>query len=88
MGITAGRSAQWFKDNRETLPASAALLGVAVFWVVGAVGGIGYLHNANSPMAILTGLYVMLAAVAVSIIITILAVMDLTRRLSRQRTRR
>lgn len=88
MGIRAGRSTQEFKDNREILPPTAALLGVIVFWSVGAVGGIGYLHNASSPMAMLTGLYGMLAAVAVSIIIATLAVMDLGRRFSRQRARR
>lgn len=39
-------------------------------------------------MAMLAGLYVMLAAVAVSIIIATLALTDVTRRLSRRRPRR
>lgn len=79
---------QWIKDNRAALPSMAALLGVAVFWTVGAVGGIDFLAEASSPMAMLTGLYVMLVAVAVSIIIATLALNDLVSRYSRPRTRR
>ncbi|MHA7190758.1 hypothetical protein ACX80N_10750 [Arthrobacter sp. MDT2-16] len=88
MGLESARPTQWLKDNGGALPSIAALVGVALFWVVGAVGGIGFLRDASSPMAMLAGLYVMLAAVAVSIIIAILALTDLTRRYSRPRTRR
>lgn len=88
MGIKRAQPAHWLKDNRAALPSIIALLGVAVFWVVGAVGGIGFLREASSPMAMLAGLYVMLAAVAVSIIIATLALTDVTRRLSRRHPRR
>lgn len=79
---------QWLKDNRAALPSVVAVLAVAAFWVIGAVGGIGFLADASSPMTMLTGLYVGLAAVAVSIIIATLALNDLARRYSRPRTRR
>lgn len=87
-GFKAGYRSQWFTDHRDALPSMMALVGVAVFWVIGAVGGISYLHAASSPMAMLIGLYVMLGAVAVSIIIATLGITDLTRRFSRQRIRR
>ena len=70
------------------MPSLIALVGLAVFWAVGAVGGIGFLADASSPMAMLTGLYMMLAAVAVSVIIATLALTDLSRRVLRQRGRR
>lgn len=50
-----------------------ALLVVVVFWVLAAVGGMRYLQGASSMMIMLGGLYVMLAAVAVSIIVATLA---------------
>lgn len=88
VGIEAGRKVQWLRDNRSTLPSIAALLAVTVFWVVGAVGGIRFLAEASSPMAMLVGLYVMLAGVAVSIIVATLALNDLVSRYSRPRIRR
>ncbi|MCU1632490.1 MAG: hypothetical protein JWM61_1142, partial [Micrococcaceae bacterium] len=57
-------------------------------WVVGAIGGIGYLSEASSPMAMLTELYVGLASVAASIIVATLALNHLVSRYSRPRTRR
>jgi hypothetical protein len=57
-----------------------ALLGVVAFWAVGAVDGIGFMHDAHSPLALLTGLYVMLAVVSVSIIIATLALTNLVSR--------
>ena len=86
LGIEKVRPTQWLRDNKAALPSLLALVAVAVFWFVGTIGGIGYLAGASSPMAMLTGLYVGLAAVAVSIIIVILAVTDLTRRYARPRT--
>lgn len=88
LGIEPARPTQSLKDNRGALPSILALAAVALFWVVGAVGGLGVLHDASSPMAMLTGLYVGLAAVAVSIIVATLAVNDLVSRYSRPRTRR
>lgn len=84
MGMGPARPAQWLKDNKGALPSLLALALVVVFWVVGIVGGMRYLDGATSPMAVLTGLYVGLAAVAVSIIIATLAVSDLLRRLPRK----
>lgn len=88
MGTHPARPVQWIKHNRAALPSIIALLVVAGFWVVGVSGGIDYLHSHTSPMATLAGLYVMLAAVAVSIIVATLALNDLVTRYSRQRVRR
>ena len=88
MGFESVRPTQWFRNNRGAVPSIVALSGVALFWVVGMVGGIGFLRDASSPMTMLTGLYLMLAAVAVSIIIATLALTDLTRRYARPRTGR
>lgn len=87
-GNGAGRKVRWFRDNKGALPSIAALLAVAVLWVVGAVRGIGFLVDASSPMVMLIGLYIMLAGVAVSIIVATLALNDLLTRYSRPRTRR
>ena len=84
MGTGPVRPGQWLKDNRGALPSLLALAVVAVFWAVGVVGGLQYLEDAASPMALLTGLYAGLAAVAVSIIVATLAVSDLLRRLPKK----
>ncbi|MBG6218913.1 putative membrane protein [Arthrobacter sp. CAN_A6] len=68
---------QWIQNNKRFLPSGFALIAVVVFWIVGAAGGIGFLHDAESAMAMLAGLYLMLAVVAASIIVTVLALMDL-----------
>lgn len=88
VGDVSARIAQSFRETRAAWPSIIALVVVAVFWVVVAVGGIGLLSEASSPMATLIGLYVGLAAVAVSIIIATLALNDLVRRYARQRTHR
>jgi hypothetical protein len=88
MGIDKARPTQWIKDNQGALPSIIAVVAVAAFWVVGAIGGIGFLAEASSPMTMLTGLYIGLAAVAVSIIVATLALNDLARRYSRPRRRR
>ncbi|VDR31885.1 Uncharacterised protein [Arthrobacter agilis] len=88
MGIETVRPAQWIRDNRSALPSIIALALVAAFWVVGAIGGIGFLAEASSPMTMLVGLYAGLSAVAVSIIVAILALNDLAGRYTRPRTRR
>lgn len=64
MGIGKVRPAHWLKNNERALPPIIAVVAVAAFWVVGAIGGIGYLADASSPMALLTGLYIGLAVVA------------------------
>jgi hypothetical protein len=88
MGVQKTGSPHWFREHRGAFPSIVALLAVAVLWVAGAIGGIGFLAEASSPMAMLTGLYVGLAVVAVSIIIATLALNDLVRRYSRSRARR
>ncbi|MPY10718.1 hypothetical protein [Arthrobacter bussei] len=88
MGAQKARTTHWFREHRGAFPSIVALLAVAVLWVAGAIGGIGFLAEASSPMMMLTGLYVGLAVVAVSIIIATLAINDLVRRHSRNRARR
>jgi hypothetical protein len=81
----SGGRARWIARHRETIPSLGALTGVAMFWSVGLVGGISYLHGASSPMAMLGGLYIMLAAVALSIVVTTAALSRLAHHFSRQR---
>ncbi|WP_104164391.1 hypothetical protein [Arthrobacter sp. SX1312] len=76
------------RDPSGTCPFIIAVVAVAMFWVAGAIGGIGFLTDASSPMTMLTGLYIGLAAVAVSIIIATLALNDIARRYARTRSRR
>jgi hypothetical protein len=88
MGAQKTGPVQWLKEHRGALPSITVVLGVVVFWVVGAIGGLRFLAEASSPMVMLTGLYIGLAAVAVSIIIATLALSDLARRYSRPRARK
>lgn len=83
MGGQKTGSAHWSREHRGAFPSIAGLLAVAVLWVAAATGAMGFLAEASSPMAMLTGLYVGLAVVAVSIIMTTLALNDLVRRYSR-----
>ncbi|WP_026550773.1 hypothetical protein [Arthrobacter sp. Br18] len=71
---------QWVRKNKASIPAYVTLLAVAGFWIAGGLGALDVLGEASSPMAMLAGLYLMLALVAVSIIVTVLALTDLTRR--------
>ncbi|WP_434995236.1 hypothetical protein [Arthrobacter sp. Ld5] len=88
MGTDKAQSNDWLKDNRGALPSIIAVIAVTVFWAVGGIGEIRYLADASSFMALLTGLYIVLAAMAVSIIITTLALTDLAGRYARPRNRR
>jgi uncharacterized membrane protein len=81
-----GRPGKWLDEHLGIFPSLVALLAVAVFWVVGLIDGIRYLDNSSSPIAMLGGFYVMLAAVALSLIITTAALSQLARHFSRQRT--
>lgn len=80
-GIESARPTRWLRENKAVLPSLITLVGLSIFWTVGAVGGVHFLADADSPVMILTGLYMMLAAVAVSVIIATLALTDFSRRL-------
>lgn len=76
MGIWGGREGslrQWWKKHRTVVPALGVLLTVLMLWGVGTAGGVRYLHDAPSPLAMLGGLYVMLVAVALTVIIVVAA---------------
>ncbi|AUZ88847.1 hypothetical protein ACX80L_03970 [Arthrobacter sp. MDT1-48-3] len=88
LGIETARPARWIKNHLGALPSILALVVVAASWVVGAATAHAYLTDADSPLAMLGGLYVGLAAGAVSIIVTTLALNDLVSRYSRPRRRR
>jgi hypothetical protein len=87
ISIEAVRKLQWFKDSETGRPSMAVLLGVVLLWALGAVGGLAYLSHVSSLMVMLTGLYVGLAAVVVSIAVATLAANDLVVRYYRPRTR-
>lgn len=78
-------SGQWWEEHRAAVPALCVLLAVVVLWSVGTVGGVRYLHDASSLMVILGGLYVMLVAVALSVIIVVIALDHLLQHFSRSR---
>lgn len=84
--VTAG-ARRWLRANRDWLPAVVVLACVVAFWTVGLVGGLAMLREAQSPMATLIGLYFMLALIAVSITVAVLAASDLTRRIATRRKR-
>lgn len=88
MGIRSGQPTQWLMDNRRAIPSLLALTGVAAFWVVGTIGGLQYLTGARSLMVMLTGLYLALAAVAVTIIIVTLALNHLMNHVAERRNSR
>ncbi|WP_146065716.1 hypothetical protein [Arthrobacter pityocampae] len=67
--------------------AAYALAGVGVFWAVGLFGGLRILHSASSPMTTLVVLYVMLAAVALSLVVAAAAVAELGRQAAEKRRR-
>lgn len=79
---------RWMQANRDWLPSVAVLVGVVAFWFIGLVGGLAMLREAQSPMATLVGLYFMLALIAISITVAILAASDLVRRLAARRNSR
>lgn len=58
-----------YRRQPAVIAAAAALLACVLFWVVGLSGGLAFLHRATDPMAALLGLYGMLGAVAVSIVV-------------------
>lgn len=76
---------QWLRANQDWLPAVLVLAGVAAFWSIGLVGGLAMLREAQSPMATLVGLYFMLALIAISITVAVLAASDLARRIAARR---
>lgn len=73
------------RAHRAAVPALVVLLVIVVVWIVGAFGGLRYLQDASSPMAILGGLYVMLAGIGVSVVIAVVAVNHLIGHFSQSR---
>ena len=73
--------------DRGRRRAGCALAAVALFWVVGLLGGLQVLHGAASPLTTLVLLYVMLALVVLSFVVTAAAVMELWRQSARRRRR-
>lgn len=67
---------RWVRRRRAAIAPLIALSIVAGFWIIGLSGGIRYLHAASSPLTMLAGLYIMLAAIALSIIIIITAALS------------
>lgn len=74
-----------FGGRGQYLPAAIVLFGVCVFWIVGILGGLRVLHSPEPALSVLIWLYVMLAAVALSIVAAALAIIDISRRLRRRR---
>lgn len=58
-----------YRRQPAVIAAGAALLACVVFWVIGLSGGLAFLQRSTDPMIALLGLYGMLGAVAVSIIV-------------------
>lgn len=77
---------RWAREHHEAIMPLVALGLVVGFWAVGLGGGISYLHSASSLMTMIGGLYVMLAAVALSIIVATAALSHLAHHFSRRRT--
>lgn len=84
-----GEDGLWLMVKRwmrwEYVPALTVIFLVAVFWTAGALGWLSVLTVSGSPLAVLVWMYVMLAAVAASIILGGAAIFDLVRR-TRRRT--
>ena len=87
MNSLAASAWRWLRANRDWLPAVVVLACVVAFWTVGLVGGLAMLREAQSPMATLIGLYFMLALIAISITVAVLAASDLTRRIATRKKR-
>lgn len=83
-GIVA-TARRWLTTHRDWLPAVLVLAGVVAFWSVGLLGGLAMLREAHSPMATLIGLYSMLALIALSLAVAVLAASDLVRRSTSRR---
>lgn len=74
-------------DGRlQYLPAAIVLLGVSVFWFVGILGGLRVLYSPAPALSMLIWLYIMLAAVGLSVIAAALAMLDIAVR-HRRRSR-
>ena len=71
----------WLRANPGSLPSLVALAAVAAFWIFWLLGGLSALHNTETPMGTLVSFYLVLALVAFSIIVAILAASDLGRRI-------
>lgn len=85
MGVLLTQTARGMGFDRTRNRAAYALAGVALFWVVGLLGGLRVLHSASSPMATLVLLYAMLAIVILSMVIAAAAMSELGRQAGERR---
>ncbi|WP_026550503.1 hypothetical protein [Arthrobacter sp. Br18] len=74
--------ARLLRLDRGTRQAAAGLAVVALFWVVGLLGGLHILNGITNAMTILVGLYVMLGLVITSLVVGAAATTELSRRAS------
>ncbi|MCZ2404873.1 hypothetical protein IV498_17270 [Paenarthrobacter sp. Z7-10] len=65
---------------RQYYPSLIVLGVVAVFWIVGAMGGLGFLSAGRAPLETLLWLYLVLALITLSVIAVAAAMVDLVRR--------
>jgi hypothetical protein len=72
----------------EYFPAGAVLVGVALFWTIGLLGGLSWLSGAQQPLAILTWMIFIYGVVVLSPLAGIWAAVDLARRWLRNRQAR
>lgn len=77
---------EWKSYRRQpaVVAAAGAILTCVLFWVIGLAGGLAFLQRPSEPMSALLGLYAMLLAVAVSIIVAGGAAAYLARTMPRQ----
>lgn len=62
---------EWKSYRRQpaVVAAAVAFLSCVLFWVIGMAGGLAFLQRPADPMSALLGLYAMLVAMVVSIIV-------------------
>jgi hypothetical protein len=80
LGNLLSRCAHLLRLDRGPRHAAVGLAAVAVFWVVGLLGGLHVLNGTTNMMLILVALYVMLALVILSLVVGAAATAELSRR--------
>jgi hypothetical protein len=72
--------------TNQYFPAGAVLTAVALFWVVGMLGGLSLLNNNQPPLTTLTWMLFVYGAAVLTPLAGLLAAVDLVRRWRRNRT--